>query len=95
MSSHVTFISVMGIYCCVWSREGNHSLSVPGEVWAGVERGFGARVAGRLAYAASRAEQVGAMLAAAQEGGVEEITGAGIWDGAGPAMKMPLLSCHV
>ena len=41
MSSHVTFISVMGIYCCVWSREGNHSLSVPGEVWAGVERGFG------------------------------------------------------
>ena len=47
------------------------------------------------ACAAGRAEQVGAMLAAAQEGGVEEITGAGIWDGAGPAMKMPLLSCHV
>ena len=38
----------MGIYCCVWSREGNHLLSVPGEVWAVVERGLGVSVAGRL-----------------------------------------------
>ena len=48
MSSRVTFISVMGIYCCVWSREGNHLLSVPGEVWSVVERGLGVSVAGRL-----------------------------------------------
>ena len=57
--------------------------------------GLGGECGRETACAASRAEQVGAMLAAAQVGDMEAITGAGIRDGSGTAMKVLLLSCHV
>ena len=57
--------------------------------------GLGGESHREIACVASRAEQVGAMLAVTQVGDMEEITGDGIRDGLGPEMKVPLLSCHL